>query len=58
MNNAGVCHGDWSNENIHVDSEGTRDIVVMDFKRAWFWQDMGEERRNEDLMAVRESFAF
>ena len=57
MHNAGVCDGDWSKGNIHVDPEGTRDVVMVDCECAWFGQDMGEEQRNENLMAVRAAFA-
>jgi tRNA A-37 threonylcarbamoyl transferase component Bud32 len=57
MHKAGVCHGDLSKGNISVDSEDTRGVVVVDFECVWFGEDAGEERKNEDLVAVRVAFA-
>jgi tRNA A-37 threonylcarbamoyl transferase component Bud32 len=57
MHKAGVCHGDLSKGNIFVDSEDTRGVVVVDFECVWFGEDAGEERKNEDLVAVRVAFA-
>jgi hypothetical protein len=57
VHKASVGHGDLSKGNIFLDPEDTRGFVVVDFECVWFGEDTGEERRNEDLVAVRAAFA-